>query len=82
MTRLRFIFSTLVIGLLTLPATAFAGTDGTNYVQPGTLEGGGGVTEQAGSLPFTGLNLALILLAGAVLIATGLLLRRRAASSR
>ncbi len=61
---------------LATAATALAGT--------GT-EGYGGVSGVAqtkaagvkGTLPFTGLNLALVVVGGLVLLATGLLLRRR-----
>jgi hypothetical protein len=45
----------------------------------------GAVAQQAvagtGSLPFTGVNLALILIAGIALVATGVLLRRKSQSS-
>lgn len=45
----------------------------------------GTVAQQAvagtGTLPFTGVNLALILIAGIALVATGVLLRRRSQSS-
>jgi hypothetical protein len=38
------------------------------------------LSESGGALPFTGLNLALIILAGLALVATGVLLRRRGAT--
>ncbi len=45
----------------------------------------GTVAQQAvggtGSLPFTGVNLALVLIAGLALVATGFMLRRRSQSS-
>ena len=70
-------------GLLTtlvIPAVAMAGnqsgTPGDAGSAQGALSSGG-----SGSLPFTGLNLALIVLAGAALIATGFVLRRRTGSS-
>lgn len=45
-------------------------------------EAAGGVVESGGTLPFTGLNLFLIVIAGAALLATGLMLRRRSGSAR
>ena len=78
MMRLRMIFTTLAIAALTAPAAALA-ADPSIGSTPAGSGAGGEVT--GGSLPFTGLNLGLILAGAAVLIATGLLLRRRASSA-
>ena len=76
----------LVAGMaaaLALPAVAFAENmssapgDGTT-AQDAVLSG---EVSSSGSLPFTGLNLALIVVAGLALVATGLLLRRRSQDS-
>jgi len=77
--RLRMILTTLAIAALTAPATALAADPSIGSTPAGAGTGAGGEVT-GGSLPFTGLNLGLILAGAAVLIATGLLLRRRASS--
>ena len=85
------LFATGLLAALALPAVALAenmsssvsdGTAAQDAVSSGVLgtsgDGGGGVS---GTLPFTGLNLALIVAVGVALIATGFLLRRRTAKS-
>jgi hypothetical protein len=73
----------ILLGLvvtLVVPAVAFGGNQSSTPSDGGSAQGAlssGG----EGSLPFTGLNLALIVLAGVALVATGLLLRRRARSN-
>lgn len=66
--------------MLAAPSAALAGnpsdTGGAAGVQ-GTLSSGGG-----GNLPFTGLNIAVIAIAGVLLIGAGMLMRRRGASER
>ena len=62
-----------------LPVVALAGSDISPGGPAGGSEAGAGGQIDGGSLPFTGLNLAIILIAAAVLIGAGLLLRRRAA---
>lgn len=72
----RLAQSFLLLGMLWLPAAAF----GANPSDPGgvagqtqeliTVQGGGG-------LPFTGLDLVLVVVGGLALLATGMLLRRR-----
>jgi hypothetical protein len=79
MMRFRMILTTLAIAALTAPAAALA-ADPSNGEPPPGAGGGAGGQVTGGSLPFTGLNLGLILAGAAMLIATGLLLRRRASS--
>jgi hypothetical protein len=71
-----------LIATLVLPTAAFAGnTSDTSGVLGSSGSGSGGaLSESGGALPFTGLNLALIILAGLALVATGVLLRRRSAT--
>jgi hypothetical protein len=68
-----------LLATLVFPAVALAGnqsaTLGDGGGAQGALSGGG-----EGTLPFTGLNLVLIVLAGIALIGTGVLLRRRSGS--
>lgn len=44
----------------------------------GEVEGGGSGSSSSGSLPFTGLDLLLMIAAGALLLGVGLVLRRSA----
>ena len=81
MTRLRVILTAFLLTALAVPATAFGGSNPSADL--GTAQGAQDeLTSQSGALPFTGLNLVLILVGGAVLIATGLLLRHRSSSTR
>lgn len=88
MRRLRS-WSVLALGalaaLVAAPA-ALAGTDPSSSVYAGVagnVQGGiAGASPSGGALPFTGLNLALIVVGGLALIATGVLLRRRSAAGR
>ena len=70
--------------LLSVPAIAFAADPSNGPGSGGSAQGqvdsslSGSVQ---GTLPFTGLNLALIVIAGVALLATGLLLRRRSRAS-
>jgi hypothetical protein len=73
-------FVVLGIGaMLVVPSVALAGnTSDTSGVLGASGSGSGGaLSESGGALPFTGLNLALIIVAGLALVATGVLLRRR-----
>jgi len=81
--------SLILIGSLfalgVVPA-AFAANDPTGSVYGGSA---GNVQQDIasgslgdGTLPFTGMNLVLIALAGVALIATGILLKRRSSSSK
>lgn len=74
-----FLSASAVVTALSLPAVALAenmsstpsdGTAAQQAVASGEVTSGG-------ALPFTGLNLALIVIAGLALVAAGLLLRRR-----
>lgn len=71
--------------LLAIPAVAFAGDPsngpGSGGEAQGAVESGVVSGGTQGALPFTGLNLALIVIAGVALVATGLLLRRRSSTS-
>jgi uncharacterized membrane protein len=65
----------LILGTLAVPAGAF----GANPSDPGGIAGQTQdlVSVQGGAgLPFTGLNLALIVIGGLVLLGTGIVLRR------
>lgn len=71
--------------LLTLAAAppAFAGSpdDSVYGGVAGNIQGDVAGSQPAGNLPFTGLNLALILIGGVALVGIGVLLRRRAGTS-
>lgn len=81
--------SLILIGsLLALGAVpaAFAGNDPTGGVYGGSAGNvqqdlASGALGNSGSLPFTGMNLILIAIAGVALIATGFLLKRRSSST-
>lgn len=82
MKRLRsLLFVALALGTFVVPAAALGGTNPSTHgntagVAQGLLSSQGG-----NDLPFTGLNLALIVIGGLVLLGTGILLRRRSGSS-
>lgn len=81
MKRCRVLGAGLVAGLVSAPV-ALAASDpsapsGTAGGAQGQIDG----VQSAGSLPFTGMNLTLILIGGAVLLAAGFLLRRRGSQS-
>jgi hypothetical protein len=78
----RTLISFGVLAMLVAPATAFAGDPSTGTAG-GILSGGGsgGAGGTGGTLPFTGLNLALILIAAFALVTTGIVLRRRSNSN-
>jgi hypothetical protein len=75
----RLLIGLGLIATLVLPTAAFAGNQSdTSGVLGASGSGSGGALSESGSaLPFTGVNLALIIIAGLVLVGTGLLLRRR-----
>ncbi len=76
-----------VIGLLVstaffaVPAAAFAGTDPSTGANTGDGIQGAVSSSGSGSLPFTGLNLAIVLAGGLLLVAVGILMRRRGAEN-
>jgi len=73
MKNIRRIFIALAgVAALALPATAFAGNPSTGDVLSVSGSTGGG-----GTLPFTGLNLAVVIGIGVGLLLLGLVLRRR-----
>jgi hypothetical protein len=81
MTRFRLVVLGLLAGTLLVPAAAFAGADpSATPADGGAVQGQ--LSSNSGALPFTGMNLVYILAGGALLIATGLVLRRRASSDR
>jgi hypothetical protein len=88
LTKTRVIVTTLIasVGVLLTASAAFAVDIGLQgHGTPGGDSQGSvadGVLSSGGALPFTGLNLALIVLAGLALLATGLLLRRRTDSPK
>ncbi len=77
------------VALIAAPA-ALAGPDPSSSVYSGVAgnvqndigSGALGASPAGGALPFTGLNLALIVLGGVALVAMGLVLRRRSATDR
>ncbi|MCL4289974.1 MAG: hypothetical protein KJ051_06825 [Thermoleophilia bacterium] len=77
--RRTAIASLATLALFVVPAVAFAAnvseSDGTAGSAQGEVAGGG-------SLPFTGLNLTLIVIGALVLLATGVLLRRRGSQNQ
>jgi len=77
MKKLTVILSSFVAVALTIPVAALAvnPSSGTDPSGAGTAAGS---QVDGGSLPFTGQNLAVILVAATILIAVGFLLRRRA----
>lgn len=73
MKNIRRIFIALAgVAALALPATALAGNPSTGDVLSVSGSTGGG-----GSLPFTGMNLAVVVGIGVGLLLLGFLLRRR-----
>lgn len=73
MKNIRRIFIALAgVAALALPATAFAGNPSTGDVLSVSGSTGGG-----GTLPFTGMNLAVVVGIGVGLLVLGLVLRRR-----
>jgi hypothetical protein len=81
MKRLRsLVFAALVLGTLVVPATALGADPSSDGNTAGVAQGL--LSSQGGDdLPFTGLNLALIVIGGVVLLGTGILLRRRSSSN-
>jgi hypothetical protein len=83
-TRFRaLLLSAIVLGLTVAPA-AMAGS---GYVSggggaQGDVASGVGGASSGGNLPFTGLDLALIVIGGVALLATGVLLRRAGRSGK
>jgi hypothetical protein len=83
MRRLGFLISMSLIGALASVSTAFAaspsqvGYGGT----AGGVQSGLAQSTPAGTLPFTGLNLAAIAIACALVLAVGLVLRRQRGSN-
>lgn len=90
----KFALLVMIVAAFAVPAPAVAATNGYTNV-PGAAQGGGGADgasspaaeavssvsgDSSGSvLPFTGLELALMLAAGVALLGTGLVLRRSGA---
>lgn len=75
-----FTVGAVVLAALALPAVALAANPSESQGQAAQAEGLLG-SQSSGTLPFTGMNLALIVVGGLVLLASGLLLRRRGSHS-
>jgi hypothetical protein len=67
----------LVLGAL-LPSTAAAVTPTQDVYSRAATAGGGGSPNDPGGLPFSGLDVGIVLVAGALLVGTGLAIRRSA----
>lgn len=77
----RLLIGLGLVVILVLPSAALAGTNPSDTSGVAGASGSGGaLSESGGALPFTGVNLALIVVAGLALVATGLMLRRRGSS--
>lgn len=90
----KFVLIAMMVVALAVPASAFASNGYTNVA--GVNQGGGGSDgtsapaavasagepSSTGLLPFTGLELGLMLGAGVVLLGTGVALRRTRSTSR
>ena len=77
MSRIHRISLGLAVAALAIPGTAFA-QSGDSVDPSGTVAGTG--SAGGGTLPFTGLNLALILMVAVGLLVLGLVLRNRGRS--
>ena len=77
--KLRYVLMAVPIALVVAPAAAFAaGTAPTHGYGggAGVQNEVGGVQAAGGSLPFTGLDLALLVIGGLMLLVVGMVLRR------
>ena len=82
MRRLGFLVSTSFIGLLAGASSAFAGPSQAGYSgNAGGVQGALHAANSGGTLPFTGINLAIIAVASLALVVVGLMLRHRGSSS-
>lgn len=77
MRKTRSVLLAIVVAALAVPSTAFAVSG--DQTDPSGGVGGTGSAD-GGTLPFTGLNLAIIVLIAVGLMTIGLVLRRRARS--
>jgi hypothetical protein len=80
MKRHRVLIPLLLLCTLVLPAVALAG-DRVSNTGGQAVGGTGGTGQASAALPFTGLDLTLIILAGVALMIAGLVIRRRGRSS-
>lgn len=76
-------FVLLAVAALVAAPSAFAQTQGDGYDGSGGVLGsvGGGSAGGGGSLPFTGLDLLFVILAGLALVTIGIVMRMRRAGS-
>lgn len=71
-----------LLTLVAAPAALAGSPDDSVYGGvAGNIQGDVAGAQPAGNLPFTGLNLALIVIGGVALVAIGVLLRRRTGES-
>jgi len=72
----------MLLTLVAVPAALAASPDDSVYGGVGgNIQGDVAGAQPAGNLPFTGMNLALIVIGGVALVAIGVLLRRRTGES-
>ncbi len=76
----KLILIVTLVAALAVPSTAFAQDSGDGYSNVAGITSGNGpsstVTTTNSSLPFTGLDLGIVLGAGVLLLGAGLVLRR------
>ena len=75
--KLRYLLMVVSTGLLVAPAAFAAGSAPSGYGGgAGVQNEVGGVQSAGGTLPFTGLDLALLVIGGLMLLVVGMVLRR------
>jgi hypothetical protein len=77
----KLILAGSVVGGLAFPALAAAGGSSTLSGYGGPAGTVAGTVQKSGTLPFTGLNLTVVLVVGLVLVGVGYFMRRRGRTS-